>query len=479
MSTILFDKTKNKIFKDVTPEDFAEVFKSVMAHEKSKNTYPQILTAYYIKNAYNPVFLLDHVFNGDAKTAIAYYQKANEHGLDPQMFSGDEIAMLINKFYKKDGIKTLSEAYHDMAELELLSANSLITYSNALQYGIINPKRIYSRYFTETKRPDSDSMSQVFHVTNFKKFLDSIQPITPQYIALQKALMDGYQDPKLSKEETQRIIMVNLERLRWKNKPKENKYVIVNIPDYKLDVIDSGKSVLNMKVCVGEGRNKTNAYNIANYVDSAKVDVPNPHETPQLSSLIHSVDVNPVWNIPRSIVTKEIIKAASDDKFYLSNKGIDVYKNGHKIENTEDINWEASAKEAADYDFKQRPGDDNSLGKIKFLFNNKSSVYLHDTPAKDAFYRKDRDVSHGCVRLGDPQALALNLFGEGPKYDLIIKDMAADNPDPTTIYLPAKVPVYITYVTCWTDTDGVLQVRKDVYGLDTVLYASLAALTGK
>lgn len=321
-------------------------------------------------------------------------------------------------------------------------------------------------------------MDQVFHKDNLKNYLDSIQPKNPQYIALQKALVSGYQAPGLSKVETQRIITINLERLRWKNKPTQNKYVIVNIPDYTLDVIDSGKSVLNMKVCVGQGRNKDNTYSIANYVDSAKVDVPNPHETPQLNSLIYCADVNPVWNIPQSIVSKEIVKAARDDRFYLANKGIDVFKDGRKIENTEDINWSAAGKEGSDYEFKQRPGDENSLGKVKFLFNNKSSVYLHDTPAKSAFKKPERDVSHGCVRLGDPQALALNLFGPGAKYDLVAKDMKLDKPEPTTINLPVKIPVYITYITCWADTSGTLQVRKDVYGLDTVLYASLESLTG-
>jgi murein L,D-transpeptidase YcbB/YkuD len=85
-----------------------------------------------------------------------------------------------------------------------------------------------------------------------------------------------------------------------------------------------------------------------------------------------------------------------------------------------------------------------------------------------------RAVSHGCVRLGDPQGLALNLFGPGEKFDNISKDMASDNPEPTTIYLPKKVPVYITYVTCWPDDSNKLQFRQDVYGLDIVLYDHLA-----
>ncbi|MGZ3754452.1 MAG: L,D-transpeptidase family protein [Mucilaginibacter sp.] len=473
MGQVLFLKTKNKVFKDVTPEGFAEVFKKVLAKDSSKMAYPGIIMAYYKQNEYDPTFVMDHLFNGDLKTTVISYQNAYLHGLDAKMFNADKMAALMNKLISQKDIKTLDEAYHVMAELELQSANSLIAYSNALQYGVINPKWIYARYYTETKRPDSASMSKVFHITNFKAYLDSIQPKDPQYLALQKALNDGAQADGISKEETKRALIVALERQRWKNKPTENKYVIVNIPDYTLDVMDSGKSVLHMKVCVGEGRNKTNSYSLAAYTDTAKIDKPFSHETPQLNSMIHSVQVNPVWNIPQSIVTKEIIKAAQDDKFYLANKGIEVYKNGDKIEDTESINWAAAAKDDSDYEFKQKPGDENSLGKIKFLFKNKSSVYLHDTPAKLAFKKADRDVSHGCVRLGDPQGLALNLFGPGEEYDTIAKDMASDKPNPTTIGLPKKTPVYITYVTTWIDATGTLQFRKDVYGLDVVLYNAL------
>ncbi len=470
MANFLYKKTHNKVFRNVTPEGFSEVFKNVLDSEKSKLAYPQLVTTYYEQNDYDAQLVMDHLFNSDLNTATAYFMKANEHGLNPKMFQTEEIRALLEKFQNKKGIKTVNEAYHDMAELEILVANSLIKYSTMLQFGIVNPKKIYQRYYTETKLPDTASMMGILQTHSIKNYLDSIQPKNPQYVALQKALVANYQAPGLSQEETKRTIIVNLERLRWKNKPSQNKYVIVNIPDYMLNVMENGHSVLSMKVCDGEGRNKTNANTIVKYDDTAAVDKPFPRETPQLNSMIHSVDVNPVWNIPASIASKEIMRDAAKDKYYLANKGIQVYKNGKLIDDTE-IDWSTAQKD--EYEFKQKPGDDNSLGKIKFLFKNKSNVYLHDTPAKAAFELAARDVSHGCVRLGQPQELALNLFGNGPKYDLISKDMSADKPDPTTVYLPKKVPVYITYVTCWADDSGTLQFRQDVYGLDIVLYANL------
>jgi murein L,D-transpeptidase YcbB/YkuD len=472
-ATFFLKKTHNKIYQDYTPEAFSKIFKSEFIRERSKLKHADFIAEFYAKNHYTPQLVLTHLFNGDLLTVSNYCLRADEHGLSPEIFKADRLMTLIYNFAIKKNTKSLDSAYRQIAKIELAAANSLISYSNAMQYGVINPKLIYQRYFLATKRPDSLGMLRVFDIGDMQAYLDSIQPKSPQYLALQKALREKYEDPGRSGEETKRILLVNLERLRWRNKPFENKYVIVNIPDYFLNVIDSGKSVLKMKVCVGQGRNMDNANTLAAYNDSCRIDKPNEHETPLLNSLIHSVDVNPVWNIPSSIANKEILVEAAKDRFYLSNKDIDVYENDHLVENPEDIDWTKITKENSPYEFKQKPGADNSLGKIKFLFNNRSSVYLHDTPAKSAFYRKVRAVSHGCVRLGDPQGLALNLFGPGDKYDTIAKDMAEDNPNPTSIYLPKKVPVYITYVTCWLDEDGKLQFRNDVYGQDIVLYDHL------
>jgi murein L,D-transpeptidase YcbB/YkuD len=471
MGDELYKKTQNKVFKDATPEGLAEVFKQVLAGNKGKLANPNLITSFYVQNDYDPVFVMDHIFNGDVDIISNYFEKAGQHGLDPNMFKADQIKQLVAKFKDKKGIKNLNEAYHDIAELEILMANSLINYSSALEYGMVSPRKIYSRYFTATKRPDNASMLKTLRAQNLKAYLDSIQPKDPQYLMLQKALMGGGTAQGMTKEETTRYLVVNMERLRWKNKPKEPEYVIVNIPDYRLDVMDNGQSILNMKVVVGEGRNMDNANTLVEYDESDKKDRPFSRETPQLNSMIHSVQVNPVWNIPQSIASKEIMVEAAQDPYYLSNKGIDVYENGKIVEDPETIDWGSVSKDQ--YEFKQRPGNDNSLGKIKFLFNNNSSVYLHDTPAKSGFSQTMRALSHGCVRLGDPQALAKVIFGDGPTYDKISKAMSEDNPEPTTIAVPKKMPVYITYVTCWADSNGTLQYRPDVYGLDIVLYGHL------
>jgi len=475
-ATILFKQTHEKVFKDLTDEGFANAFKQVFNQQRPNIKHAALIQAFYKAHNYQPEFLIDHGFNGDLDTAVNYFFRAGDHGLDPTMFQAAKLKALLAQFHQKGEIKTVNQAYRTMAQLEITAANSLINYSNDLQFGVINPKSIYQRYFLATARPDSTSMAAALQATDMQAFLRGIQPKDPQYIELQKMLKLGLRGPKMSAEETRRLIIVNLERLRWRNKPVEKRYVMVNIPDFTLDVVDSGKSVLHMKVCVGQGRNMDYANTLAAYNDSCKEDKPGEHETPLLNSMIYGVEVNPVWNIPQSIANKEIIVEAAKDKFYLENNNIDVYQNGKLVDNPEDIDWSTITKANLPYDFKQKSGSDNSLGLIKFMFNNKSNVYLHDTPAKWAFYQKMRAISHGCVRLGDPKGLAQNLFGQGEQFQTISDDMGNDDPNPEMIYLPKKVPVYITYITCWADETGNVQFRKDVYGLDIVLFDHLAGI---
>jgi murein L,D-transpeptidase YcbB/YkuD len=469
----LFAETENKVFKNVENDAFAEVFRQMLKDQQSSLTQPKLIAAFYEKNNYEPVIILRHIKKRGLQQLLNYFDRAAEHGLNPEFFKAKEYKQLTDNIYDKNGINTTEEAYREIARLEILSANSLIKYSNALQYGVVSPKRIYAAYYTDTKRPDSNTVNSIFAVRDLKEYLDSIQPRNEQYLALQKALKEGRTAPGITADETQRILKVNLERLRWKNKPADEKYVIVNIADFRLDVIEKGRSVLNMKVCVGEGRNKDFTDNIREYDENdLKKDRPFSRETPQLNSVIHSVQVNPIWNIPESIATKEISKSAAEDRYYLANHNIDVFENGKIIEDPETIDWSA-ADTGKKYQFKQRPGEDNSLGKIKFLFNNQSAVYLHDTPAKAAFKQSMRAVSHGCVRLEKPLDLAHALFGDGAKYEQIKKQMADTSAVATNISLPHKVPVYLTYFTAWADQAGTIQIRKDVYGLDIVLYTYL------
>jgi len=219
-----------------------------------------------------------------------------------------------------------------------------------------------------------------------------------------------------------------------------------------------------MKVCVGKGREQEVAETAGN------AGIIRNHQTPELSSTIYNAQVNPVWNIPQSIAKNEIYDKVRSDPDYLINHEIDVYdKNGQQLD-ADSINWDLIPKNKIPFNFKQAPGDDNSLGKIKFQFENGSSVYLHDTPAKKRFNLTVRAVSHGCVRLEKPLELAKALLGSGSQHDLIATRMSSPDSQPLDLAVDPHVPVFLTYITCFYNEKGQLVIRPDVYQRDAVLY---------
>ncbi|WGQ11408.1 L,D-transpeptidase family protein [Pedobacter gandavensis] len=428
--------------------DSALVFKQQLKANSSLTQHPEWLDSIYKDHLYKPFLIAQ---GGKAPLKIVeYLRKSTLHGLDTNYFYMNGIGPLLRD------LESSSLKYREQLKLEMLMASALLKYSEAMQYGLIRPDSLDKNYFIKTQAPDRSKITAVFSAPDLLAFLDSIQPSAVAYLALQKALKAGKGTINRNKEDAALTIKLNLERLRWKNQPDAQKYVWVNIPDFTLNVIEKGSSTLEMKVCVGEGRTDTD---------------PGTKETPQLNSMIYSVQVNPIWNIPASIARKEISRYASNDPYYLSNNDIDVYKAGKRVSSPERIDWVSA--DISQYTFKQRPGEQNSLGKIKFIFDNSSSVYLHDTPARSAFKKKGRAISHGCVRVEKPMELALALFGPGKTYDQIKAAMERSYPRAKYIGLPAKVPVYLTYITAWVDDQHILQIRNDIYGLDDLLYKEM------
>jgi murein L,D-transpeptidase YcbB/YkuD len=465
IGAVLFKETKNKVFKKVDSAAYYKVFSEMLAVSKDSLSNGQLIDDFYKKNNYEPYFVVNFVPKEQLRIMVERYAEAGSHGLDPEYFKYSEIKALTDKIYGKRNIKTTEDAYRDIARLELLTASSLLKYSTALKYGLVNPRKIFARYYMKTDKPDSAFYNSIFAITDLKAFMDELQPKDESYKKLQQALTSNFVYTGLSPQETKKVIALNLERLRWKNKPTPDEYVWVNIADYSLKYVKGGKTNLTMKVCVGKGPEQEPE--MADYDESEGSVRPHNHETPQLNSEIYNVQVNPVWNIPESIAKGEIIGHVKADPQYLANNNIDVYRNEKKVDN-DNIDW--SDISDGTYSFKQAPGDDNALGKIKFQFINASNVYLHDTPAQAAFKLGVRAVSHGCVRLEKPLDFAQALFGNGEKYDLVKKEIAETNPTSRDIAVSPKIPVYLDYMTAFVDDSGQIQIRPDVYWLDSVLY---------
>ncbi len=240
-------------------------------------------------------------------------------------------------------------------------------------------------------------------------------------------------------------MLVNLERLRWVPVEIENNYLLVNIPEYKLHVFENKKLIWETNVVVGKAAKQTSIFR----------------------GNISKIILNPYWNVPTSIINKEILPHLKRNTNYLSRNNMEVVSGG-KVINPRTINWNKYSKNIP-FEIRQKPGNNNSLGKMKFLFPNSYSIYLHDTPSKELFDRNKRDFSHGCIRVENPKKLAMYLLRNDKNWNQVNVDKVLQTNTETGIEIKPTIPVYITYFTAWVDVKGNLNFRNDIYNLDEEL----------
>ena len=237
-------------------------------------------------------------------------------------------------------------------------------------------------------------------------------------------------------------VLVNMERWRWL--PRQlgapaigNAYVILNIPDFTLKVMQNGAQVWTTKVVTGK---------------------PGVHATPLLTETMKFITVNPTWNVPPSIIYNEYLPALQQDPTVLQRMGL-------RLDRARDGSIHIS----------QPPGEANALGRIRFNFPNKFLVYQHDTPDKHLFAKEERAFSHGCMRVQNPDQYASILLNITMPNDRYTPDKIRSMYGQSEIDLkfPTPIPVNITYQTAFVDDAGKLQLRKDLYGRDAAMLALL------
>ncbi len=237
-------------------------------------------------------------------------------------------------------------------------------------------------------------------------------------------------------------IMINLERLRWIPAKMEPDYLLVNIPEFRLHIFEKNKEAWSCNVVVGKSATKTSIFkgNLANVV------------------------LNPYWNIPTSIAVNEVLPKLKRNPGYLDRNNMEALS-GNSVINPYSVNWNSFSGRLP-YTFRQKPGKSNALGKVKFLFPNSYSIYLHDTPSKSLFTQSSRAFSHGCIRVSEPIRLAEYLLRNNSDWspEKIQETLKTDNQ--TYINVEPKIPVYIAYFTAWVDNKGRLNFRNDLYHLD-------------
>ncbi len=241
---------------------------------------------------------------------------------------------------------------------------------------------------------------------------------------------DVYQEVSVPVTIRQKQLLVNMERMRWVPARFEaDEFILVNIPDFKLVYFENNAPSWTCNVVVGTPANKTVVF----------------------SGMMDYVVFSPYWYVPTSIITKEIGLSRAKSAAYLKRKNME---------------WVGGS-------LREKPGPNNSLGRVKFIFPNSNSIYLHDTPAKELFKRDTRAFSHGCIRVQEPFKLAQYVLKSDSSWtDEKIK--AAMNAGvEKKVVLNKKIPVYIAYFTAFADKDGLVHFRKDIYNRDASLLESL------
>ena len=413
--------------------------------------------------------------SSDADSLLAFLRREVTHcGLDTAAFWLPQIAedLFVVRHLAFDSLGV--DINELLPRLEYNLSRAFVRYSTGQRYGFVRPDKIfnhldfksygdgYARLFgEEVKAPDYEASLNELQGRSRMDFIYSSQPTNPLFRKLQQRLETSTDTAE------RRKLAINLERLRWQMKrPDEPRFVLVNLPSQELWAI-SPDTMLNMRICCGTTITKT----------------------PLLHSAISTIDVNPDWIIPQSIVKNEIARHSGDSayfarhRYYISDRSSGTRLNPRAVSSAQ--------LESGRLRVGQRGGAGNSLGRIVFRFPNDYAVYLHDTNNRGAFRRDRRTLSHGCVRVEKPFELACFLMPEADEWTLdrlrISIDMKpeterglnyltehAEESKPYRLMrqqsVSPRVPVYIIYYTAYPNpATGSIDLWPDIYGYDKVI----------
>lgn len=437
-----------------------------------------------------------HGVNPQADTLMMCLDTISSIGLSPKKFRVEQIKQDLKRF-KSLNFDTSNTINRVAARLEYNLSKAYMRYVTGQRFGFVNPTMTLNKLDTlsqnagDTARWTSVHYRRVFDLKmdhagkHFYKFafsqishdsvgyfLRKVQPSSPMYYSLLAKYRQGNQS-----EDMMLKLLCNMERCRWRlgdYPQRHNKYVIVNIPSLHLKAVD-GDDVLSMRVGCGTVKTKT----------------------PLLYSSIHRMDINPQWILPRSIVQKDVVNRLGNRSWFEKNHYF--VRNKTTGERVPLGKVTRSMLMDSNYLVMQEGGEGNSLGRIIFRFNNAFSVYLHSTSQPGVFFRNDREVSHGCIRVEKPYELAEFMLENKDKtlLDKIKYSMTADvssvhrnkendieddEDEQSTdtldrskllgiLKLKPEVPIFIVYYTLYPDEqNGKLIGYPDVYGYDKVIW---------
>jgi len=461
-----------------------------------------------------------------ANALISRLKNAEADGLDPNDYPSKQLATISATGPSADK--------RGLAIIELYFSSAFLEYASDLKVGRFLPSKIDPNFFIESRTIDQQAaLKDLAQTDSIDRFFDAWQPPGQRYAALRtvlakyralaakggwntvplgESIKPGMSDPRIPAirarlsltdgasgevgaaegqlygnalvevvkrfqarqglegdgvigsttivamnvpvQERIKSIILAMERLRWMPENLGQQYLIVNIAGFELRRVNAGKVEERMAVVVGKPY----------------------HRTPVFSDRIRFLEFNPYWNVPPDIAVNEELPVLRRNPAGLSAQGFEVVR-GNQVSDPSSVDWSSVGPGHFPYQLRQRPGPNNALGRVKFMFPNPHNVYLHDSPARNLFERNVRAFSHGCIRLSRPLDLAEQVLRVGGVQGWSkerINDVVASTKN-TVVNLREPLPVHITYLTAWAD-DGVANFRQDIYGHDAKL---LAALEGK
>jgi L,D-transpeptidase YcbB len=473
--------------------------------------------AFYAARETRLAWITPHGPGEKTAAALDALSAAASHGLDPRSYHEPALRALSVALAEATD---RDDRQQQIAELDVRLTTALLHAGRHVATGRLDPARVDPRWNTRREAPDYVTALARAADASTLTFLESVQPVHPEYQALRDSLasfggqvaggwptvprgsvkagdanaavvlplrqrlaMSGYLDASASLDSPQfdeevglaigrfqehhglratgildrttlermnvpletRIAQVamNLERWRWLPDDLGGRHFMVNVPRFRLLAREHGARVLDMRVVVGKRGN----------------------ETPLFADEMETVVFSPYWNIPETIALEETAPAVARDPDYLARNNMEILDASGTVVPADTISWDDEAA-LEGYRFRQRPGADNALGHVKFLFPNKHAVYLHDTPADALFERIGRAFSHGCVRVEEPERLAEYVLRDQKAWtsDAIRASMRAGTERHVKVTQP--IPIFIVYMTAWVDENGGLHFEDDVYGYD-------------
>jgi murein L,D-transpeptidase YcbB/YkuD len=393
--------------------------------------------AFYESRQFLPAWVDGDVPTPQMKDLIQQLHYAEKHGLDPEDYGVSELEALLEQSEAND--KGTRFEIARVPEIDTRFTSAYLRYAADLLGWRAQPRQVFVNWLKDPKEDDLGArLAAAITSGGVRASLEDLAPEHPQYKGLQAALVREKTNPTGRAD----LLKMNLERWRWLPRDLGDRYVLINVPAYQMQVMEGEKAALAMRVIVGAA------------------DTPTPLFSDEMTYVVFS----PYWNIPESILREETLPRLARDPDYLRRNNLEIVGTSGTIDPSE-VDW-SDESATRTIKLRQAPGPENALGLVKFIFPNHFNVYLHDTPGDRLFARDKRALSHGCIRVEKPVALADYVLKGKAEWTepRIVAAMNAEREQ--TVKLGQALPVHIGYWTAWVEPDASVSYTDDPYGID-------------